>query len=330
MVNEKVQVNTKYPGILRSMYTTMLRIRTFEEKIVEVYGAQEMKCPVHLCIGQEAIAAGVMQNLQGCDFVASNHRGHGHAIAKGISMKSLMAEFYGRVDGCSGGKGGSMHIIDNDLGVIGTSAIVGGGIPIGVGYGLASKIRGDESITAVFFGDGAADEGVLYESINFAALKRLPVIFVCENNFYATNSHHSQRHPTGKIGDTASSYGIPGYSIDGNDVVEVFQAAQSAAGRARRGLGPSIIEATTYRWKGHVGPSADFESGCREENELLEWMERCPIKQFTRVILDEGLMTEEEMLELEESIKTEVDEAERFGAESPYPDESQLYKDLYA
>ena len=182
-----------------ALFKSMLRIRLFEEKIVELYPEQEMRCPVHLCIGQEAIAAGVSLHLENEDYVFSNHRGHGHAIAKGADMAPLMAEFYGKATGCSKGKGGSMHIIDVDKGMLGTSAIVGGGIPMGVGAALASHIKRDKKITVIYFGDGAADEGVFYESMNFASLKKLPVVFICENNYYATNSHQKARHPTCEI-----------------------------------------------------------------------------------------------------------------------------------
>jgi pyruvate dehydrogenase E1 component alpha subunit len=179
---QKYGLNTLTKKILLDLYKSMLRIRMFEEKIVDLYPEQEMKCPVHLCIGQEAIAAGVCQHLEKGDYVFSNHRGHGHCLAKGTKMRPLMAEFYGKATGCSGGKGGSMHIIDIENGILGTSAIVGGGIPMGVGAALAASIRGEDSVTAVFFGDGAFDEGAFYESFNFATLKRLPVVFVCENN----------------------------------------------------------------------------------------------------------------------------------------------------
>lgn len=314
---------------LVQMYSVMLRIRLFEERIVELYPEQEMKCPVHLCIGQEAIAAGVCLNLKKEDYVFSNHRGHGHSLAKGTAMRPLMAEFYGKITGCSRGKGGSMHIIDIDNGILGTSAIVGGGIPMGVGASLASVMKGENRVTTIFFGDGAFDEGVLYESFNFAALKKLPVVFICENNFYATNSHQSARQPGCKIAESAASYNSYGTCVDGNDVMAVYKSAQEAVSRARRGGGPTLIEAKTYRWKGHVGPEADFEKGFRPKEELLYWMEKCPIKTFKEFLLSKNVMTTAEFDEEAGKINKEIDDAVAFAKESPYPPESELLKDVY-
>lgn len=316
--------------LLKELYTSMLRIRMFEEKIVELYPAQEMKCPVHLCIGQEAIAAGVAANLKKEDYLFSNHRGHGHCLAKGSSMRSLMAEFYGRTTGCSKGKGGSMHLVDVENGILGTSAIVGGGIPMGVGTALSSLLRGDGRISVVFFGDGAYDEGVFFESFNFAALKKLPVIFVCENNLYATSSHQSARQPTCKISHSASAFDSPGACVDGNDVVEVYNAAREAAERARAGNGPTLIEAMTYRWKGHVGPETDFQKGCRPEEELIEWMKKCPVERFRAVLLEKNVITAEEMDEIAEAATGEIEDAVEFALGSPLPDPSELYTDLFS
>ena len=308
----------------------MLRIRLFEEKIVDLYPEQEMKCPVHLCIGQEAIAAGVSIHLETEDYVFSNHRGHGHAIAKGTDMASLMAEFYGRATGCSKGKGGSMHIIDVERGMLGTSAIVGGGIPMGVGAALASQIKKDNKITIIYFGDGAADEGVFYESMNFASLKKLPVVFICENNYYATNSHQKARHPTCEISTGAGpGFNIPTKCVDGNDVLAVSIAAKEAIAHARAGEGPSLIEATTYRWKGHVGPEADFEKGCRPEEELIDWIKKCPIKRTTETLLKENIMTPEDIETLKAEITEEIDKAVEFAKESPFPDVGELTTEVY-
>ncbi|MDP2689298.1 MAG: thiamine pyrophosphate-dependent dehydrogenase E1 component subunit alpha, partial [Deltaproteobacteria bacterium] len=299
------------------------------EKIVELYPAQEMKCPVHLCIGQEAIAAGVCLNLKKEDYIFSNHRGHGHCLAKGGEMGPLMAEFYGRSTGCSRGKGGSMHIIDIENGLLGTSAIVAGGIPMGVGASLASVMKGEGRVTAIFFGDGAYDEGAFYESFNFASLKKLPVVFVCENNFYATNSHQSARQPGCRISDSARAFDAHGACVDGNDVMAVYKAAQEAVSRARKGGGPSLIEAKTYRWKGHVGPDADHEKGCRPREELLYWMEKCPVRSFREFLLKENVLTEEEIASIASTINEEVLRAVEFGQKSPYPDASELLKDVY-
>ncbi len=316
-------------GLLMDMYSTMLRIRLFEEKIVELYPEQEMKCPVHLYIGQEAVATGVMANLEKRDYVFSNHRGHGHCIAKGTDMKSMMAEFYGRVTGCSRGKGGSMHLVDVENGILGTSAIVGGGIPHAVGAALASRLKGEDRVSVVFFGDGAVDQGTFYESMNFASLKRLPVVFVCENNFYATNSPQTARHPTCQVAATASSYGMEGACVDGNDVLSVYRASREAVLRARRGDGPTLIEAVTYRWKGHVGPDCDHEKGCRPKAELVEWMERCPVKVFKKYLLESGVVNEEELSRIQGEIEKEIEEAVEFAKKSPLPEGEELFKDLY-
>jgi len=322
-------LNTLTKKVLIDLYESMLRIRMFEEKIVELYPEQEMKCPVHLCIGQEAIAAGVCLHLHKNDFVFSNHRGHGHCLAKGTPMKPLMAEFYGKETGCSKGKGGSMHIIDIENGILGTSAIVGGGIPMGVGAALASSMKGEDNVTAIFFGDGAFDEGAFYESFNFASLKKLPVVFVCENNFYATNSHQSARQSGCRISESAASFDSRGHCVDGNDPLAVYKAAQDAVALARKGGGPSLIEAKTYRWKGHVGPEEDWTKGCRPKEELDYWKEQCPIKKFTALLLEKGAMTTEEMEQAKSVINAELAEAVEFAKASPFPKATALLEDVY-
>jgi len=316
--------------LLRDLYTSMLRIRLFEEKIVELYPEQEMKCPVHLCIGQEAVAVGVAAVLKREDYLFSNHRGHGHCLAKGMDMKALMAELYLRTTGCSRGKGGSMHLVDTSVSIPGTSAIVGGGIPMAVGAALASAMRGDGRIAVVFFGDGAFDEGVYHESMNFAALRRLPVVFVCENNFYATNSPQDARQPLCRIAESASSYGVPGVCIDGNNVLEVLDASLDAAERARSGKGPTLIEAKTYRWKGHVGPEVDHEKGARPMDELFHWMKRCPVRNFEEALLKAGILDDGQTAAMRENIRKEIDEAVEFSKRSPRPEASDLLTQVYA
>ncbi|MBI5827171.1 MAG: thiamine pyrophosphate-dependent dehydrogenase E1 component subunit alpha [Deltaproteobacteria bacterium] len=315
---------------LKNIYSTMLRIRMFEEKIVELYPEQEMRCPVHLCIGQEAVPAGVCANLHAMDYVFSNHRGHGHCIAKGSGFKPLMAELYGKSTGCSGGKGGSMHLIDTENGVMGTSAIVGGGIPMGVGAALASSMRGEERVTVIFFGDGAYDEGVFHESFNFASLKKLPVVFVCENNFYATNSPQSARQPVCRISESARAFNAPGVCVDGNDAAAVYRASREAVERARKGGGPTLIEAATYRWKGHVGPEEDFEKGFRDREELIHWKGRCPINAFAERLAASDIISRRDMEGLARGIEKELDEAVAYAKKSPYPAEHDLLSDVYA
>ncbi len=308
---------------------TMLKIRRFEEKIVDIYPAQEMKTPVHLYIGEEAIAAGVCANLKKDDYIFSNHRNHGHCIAKGADIKLFMAEFYGKVTGCSKGKGGSMHTVSPECGILGTSAIVGGGIALAVGAALASKLRKDKRVSVAFFGDGAVDEGIFHESLNFASLKKLPVIFVCENNFYATNSPISARQPHDNIAKRSEGYDIPGIQVNGNDVLKIYEYAKEAVQRARDAGGPTLIECRTYRWKGHVGPDCDHYQGCRPREELEEWMNRCPIEAYKEHLLKDQLITDIEVKDMIKAIDNEIESALRFAQESPFPDEQELFKDVY-
>jgi len=325
----QVKTTAASPDLLTSLYRCMLRIRMFEEKIVELYPEQEMKCPVHLCIGQEAISAGVMANLRKEDFVLSNHRGHGHCLAKGTSMRSIMAELYGRTTGCSKGKGGSMHLVDVENGIPGTTAIVGGGIPLAVGTALASKMRGNGRVSVAFFGDGAFDEGAFYESFNFASLRKLPVVFVCENNGYATNSPQSARQPSCRIADTAAAFSAHGVCVDGNDAAEVYGAAKEAVERARAGEGPGLIEAVTYRWKGHVGPEEDHLKGCRAEEELTEWKKRCPVRGLEEKLSGEGVLTAGTIEEMRGEIAREIEDSVEFALSSPLPTAADLTADVY-
>lgn len=315
--------------ILISLFETMLKIRMVEEKIIELYPDQEMRCPAHLCIGQEAIAAGVCANLKKTDYVFSNHRGHGHYIANGGDLDELMAELYGRVTGCSKGKGGSMHLVDTKNGFMGSSAIVGGGIPIAVGAAMSSAMQKQKRISVVFFGDGAVDEGTFSESLNFAALKKLPVFFVCENNFYATNSPVSARQALDNIYKRGLPYGISGLRIDGNDVVKVFEAAMVALKRVRNGKGPSLLECMTYRWKAHVGPDCDFETGCRPKYELDKWLKKCPIEKFKNSLLKEGILSVRDIEEMKGILRKEIEKAVSFAKSSPFPKKEELLKDVY-
>jgi acetoin:2,6-dichlorophenolindophenol oxidoreductase subunit alpha len=229
------------PDALKKLFTTMLTIRTVEERVAALYPEQEIKCPVHLCTGQEAVAAGVCIHLAKDDTIFSTHRSHGHCIAKGMELKPLIAELYGKTTGCARGKGGSMHLVDPERGIPGTTAIVGGCIPLAVGAALSAVLQKKAAVSAAFFGDGAVDEGAFAESLNFAALRKLPVVFVCENNNYATNSPRSARQPDVPIAERAAAYGMPGVAGDGNDVLEVYRLAEKAARRARRGEGEMLL-----------------------------------------------------------------------------------------
>ncbi|MFQ5645522.1 MAG: thiamine pyrophosphate-dependent dehydrogenase E1 component subunit alpha [bacterium] len=316
------------PEILRELLRKMLLIRRFEEKIIEEYPVQDMKTPVHLYIGEEAIAAGVCLHLRKDDYISSTHRSHGHCLAKGMDPKVLLAEFYGRANGCCRGKGGSMHPAAPELGIMGTSAIVGGGIGLAVGQALAAKMRGTGRISVPFFGDGAADEGIFHECLNFASLKKLPVVFICENNYYSVNSPLSARHPQESIALRAEGYGMEGIALDGNDAVDVYLAAGEAVSKARHGGGPTLLECRTYRWKGHVGPECDHEKGCRSREELEEWIEKCPL-ELHKGYLEKELLSEVEYNRLVREIDADLDEAVRFARESPFPAEDELLNDLY-
>lgn len=314
---------------LREMYYTLVKIRKVGERIAELYPEQEMRCPTHLSIGQEAIAVGVCANLRQDDYAFSFHRCHAHYLAKGGDVKRMIAELYGKKTGCARGKGGSMHLVAPEVGFMGASSIVAGTLPIAMGTALASTMQGLDRVSVSFFGDSAVEEGLFHETLNFAALKKLPVIFVSENNLYATHSHISIRQPRNNIYQRGEVYGIPGICVDGNDLLEVYWSAKEAVGRARRGEGPTLIECKTYRWREHVGPYYDYELGYRTKEELDYWMARCPVKRYGDKLKNSGLMTEEEMCQALKRAEQEVEEAVAFARKSPFPEETELLKDLY-
>ena len=318
------------PEFKRSLYRTMLRIRRVEEKIAELYPQQEMRCPCHLYIGQEAIAAGACAALSKEDYIVGSYRSHGIYLAKGGNLKSLLAEFYGKETGITRGRGGSMQLFAPEVGLLCTSAIVGGPVPIGVGAALAAKLRKESRVSVAFFGDGATEEGVFHESMNFASLKRLPVVFICENNFYATYSHQSARQCADNIYERAASYKMPGFRIDGNNVIEVYETTREAVERARRGEGPTLIECRTYRWLEHVGPYPDTHLGYRSEEELKEWMSRCPIKTFEGRLLKEGMLTSAAIEQLASDLHKEISEAVLFAQKSPFPSAFTVGEGVYS
>lgn len=318
------------PATIRAMYVTMLRIRMLEERVAElVTPPAEIICPCHLYTGQEAIATGVCSALEKDDYVFSTHRSHGHYIAKGGDLKTLMAELYGRVTGCSKGRGGSMHLTSLDVGLPGSSAIVSGTIPLAVGAALAFSIQKKTGVSVAFFGDGAADEGAFYESLNFASLKKLPVIFVCENNLYSTHMPISDCLANTNIYKIAEAFNMPSSRIDGNDAVEVFKVANRAIENARRGKGPALIECMTYRWLGHVGPNFDVDKGLRSKEELDYWIDKCPIKALEGFLLKHDIVSESEKIQISRDIEEEINEAIVFAKESPYPDEDNLLGDVF-
>lgn len=316
---------------LKQLFDDMLRIRVIEEKIADAYGEQEMRCPVHLCIGQEAIASGVCAALDPEDQVLSGHRAHGHYLAKGGNLKSLMAEIYGKANGCSQGKGGSMHLIDLSVGFLGSTPIVGSTIPIAVGAALGAQMRSEQKVTVVFFGDGATEEGVFHESLNFAVLKQLPIVFICENNLFSVYSPLSVRQPEGRdIYSLAKAFGVPSFQADGNEVEDVYKLANEAVQRARNGGGPTFLEFKTYRYRDHVGPFYDFDLGYRPESELKEWQERCPIELLKARMLGDGSLSNDDVTASTEGFETEIAEAISYAKSSPFPEESDLFEDIYA
>lgn len=312
-----------------ALYRGMLRMRLVEERIGELYTEQEMRCPCHLYIGQEAVASGACAHLAPSDHLFGTYRGHGIYLAKGGDLKQLLAELYGKQTGCTRGRGGSMQLAAPEVGLVCTSAIVGGTIPMAVGAALTAAVRRTGAIAMVFFGDGATEEGVFHESLNFAALKRLPVVFVCENNLYACYSHQRQRQALDNIAARASVYGMPGERVDGNRVMDVYDAAGRAVAAAREGRGPSLIECRTYRWLEHVGMNDDTALGYRSPQELQEWKARCPIQQFEAELIADGSLTAATAATMAEEIDRELDEAVAFAKASPLPDPRELARGVY-
>jgi len=312
---------------LFSLYRRMLPMRLAEEGIVAHYAEQEMRCPVHLHIGQEAPSASVAECVQPeIDRVFGTHRSHGPYLALDGSLEAFFGELYGKQTGCCRGRGGSMHLIAKDSGYWGSSALVGGVIPIAVGAALAARQQGTGGTAVCFFGDGAVDEGVFYESMSFAALRRLPVLFLCENNFYATLSRQRDRQLLDNIPKRAQSFGVPSERVDGNDVVATHAACHRAFARARDGQGPSLIEARTYRWMAHVGPSPD----ARSQNELQQWQARCPLMRCEQLLLSEHGFSDGEIAELHRDIEQQVQSAIAHAQEAPFPDVAEFLAEAEA
>jgi len=314
---------------LKAMYATMLKIRKFEEKVAEGCRKGKVICPAHLYTGQEAVATGVCANLRRDDYAFGTHRSHGVYIAKGGDLNALMAEIFGRRTGCSKGKGGSMHVVAPDVGILGTSSLVGGIIPLAVGTALASTIQGNDRVSVPFFGDAGTDEGVSHESFNFASLKKLPVIFVCENNRYSSHLHISFRQPREDIVRFAKANNMPGVRVDGNNVLEVYKAARKAVKYTRKGKGPILLECLVNRWRGHVGPNWDYCVGLRSKKQVDEWKRNDPIKTFGEFLLKRKVLSGSEMEKISENVDIEIEEAVTFAEDSPYPDPSEVAKDIY-
>ena len=319
-----------YPRkLLVKLYFDMLRIRKIQLHIESLYHLDEMKTPIHLSIGQEAVAVGVCANLCQNDYISSSHRSHGHYLAKGGDLKRLIAELYCRETGCSRGHGGSMHLVDTSVGHIGSSSIVGGGIPIGTGLGFSIQMKGEDRVSVIFFGDGAANEGVLYESINFAILKKLPVIFIYENNQFSVCSHVSARQVGEIIFHKTPCDLMPSHVLNGNSVLEVYETTQQAVMHARQKSGPSFIECKTYRIREHAGAGSDKKLGYRLPEEIRAWELKCPVQTFLGMLLKNGILNEAEIQAMEETIDCEIDEAFRFAQRSPLPKPEDVTKYLF-
>lgn len=313
------------------LFRSQLRIRMVEEHIASHYGEQKMRCPVHLSIGQEAVAVGVCAALQTQDLAISTHRSHAHYLAKGGSLTAMVAEILGKATGCSAGKGGSMHLIDLECGFLGSTPIVGATIPIGTGAALAAKLEGSGKVVAVFFGEGATEEGVFFESINFAALHNLPVLFVCENNRYSVYSPLSVRQPRERdLLKMVAANGVSSSREDGSDVNAVHAIAAAAVADIRGGAGPSLLEFSTYRYLEHCGPQTDDHLNYRPAEEVEHWKARCPVKLEQARLLKEGALSEEELARIVATVEREIHEAFEAAEAAPFPCEQELFTEVFA
>lgn len=313
--------------LVEDFYRTMLKIRKFEKKVEQVFLDGEVPGFVHLYIGEEAIATGVCANLTKTDYIASTHRGHGHTLAKGADLNKAMAEIFGRKTGLCKGKGGSMHIADFSVGMLGANGVVGGGFNLAVGAAMAIDFQERKDVAVVFFGDGASNRGTFHEAANMAAIWDLPVVFVCENNEWASTTPHGSQTSVENIADRAVGYGMPSIIVDGNNVFDVYKASKEAIERARQGGGPTLVECKTYRIKGHfVGDPEKY----RTREEVQERFDNNdPIKNFERDVLEKNLLTRKEMKEIEEQIVKDIEDALEFARTSPFPDEEELFSDVY-
>ncbi|MBC7263514.1 MAG: pyruvate dehydrogenase (acetyl-transferring) E1 component subunit alpha [Chloroflexi bacterium] len=313
----------KLLDMLEKMYT----IRYFEQKADELFGRGKIHGTMHLSVGQEATAVGSIAPLRPNDYIASTHRGHGHCIAKGADVRRMMAEFLGKETGYCRGRGGSMHIADVEAGNLGATGVVGGGIPTAVGAALASKLAGDDKVTICFFGDGAANLGIFHEGLNLAAIWQLPVVFVCENNQYGMSMPVQKSMPVKDVAERAASYAMPGVVVDGNDVLQVYEAVSEAVQRAREGKGPSLIECKTYRWKGH---SKSDQERYRTREEVEAWKKKDPIARFQKWLLEKGIATEEEIEAISARARQIIEDAVAFAETSPEPSPDTIMEGVYA
>lgn len=312
------------PELAARLYRSMYRIRRVEEEIARVYPTDRVKSPVHLSIGQEAVATGVCEALRPADIVFGSYRGHAMYLAKGGDLCGMIAELYGKLDGTARGKGGSMHLVDVANGVMGTSAVVGTSIPNAVGYAYALRLKGSSDIVVSFFGDGATEEGVFAESLNFAALKRLPILFVCENNGYAIHTPQVRRQSVPNICDKVTPFGIPAVRIENNDVVSIYEQARTAVGALRRpGSGPFFMECMTYRLLEHVGPQEDFGLGYRDQSEAAPWRANDPVRALAAAV------PSGQRGPLEQAVEQEIRDAFAYAEASPFPGPEELARHVF-
>lgn len=310
--------------LITNIYKSLYKIRRVEEEIAKVYPTNKIKSPVHLSIGQEAVSVGVCQALKSTDIVFGTYRSHASYLAKGGDLKKMIAELYGKVTGCAKGKGGSMHLIDVKHGVMGTSAVVGTTIPNAVGFAYGLQYQKKDSIVVSFFGDGAVDEGVFYESINFAKIKNLPIIFICENNFYAIHTHQNLRHSNPNIWEKVQAFGIESERIEDMDVFKIYDRVSNAVKQLRAGKkGPFFFECLTYRWKEHVGPGDDFHLGYRDQSEREPW-----VKNDQLVKVGNQIEAKKRKI-IEQNLEKEIKSAFDFAEKSPFPKDFELYSDVF-
>lgn len=314
-----------------NLFRQMYRIRAVEEEIALRYPQGKMRCPVHLSIGQECIPAIYGESISTRDFAVSTHRGHAHYLAKGGNLNAMIAEIYGKSTGCAKGKGGSMHLIDLNVNFMGTSAIVGNSIPVGVGLGLSVQLKETDQISCVFLGDGAIEEGVFYESVNFAAVRNLPVLFICENNLYSVYSPLSVRQPKGRsIAKMVEAMGIEVGIGDGSDIVASQQLMQESVDKVRSGSGPCFLEFSTYRWREHCGHSFDNDIGYRSQDEFLEWQAKDPLTILEQSLSSAQFDLHEKLRTCKTTINQEIIDAFEFAEASPFPEQADAYRGVYA
>jgi len=329
-MQNKSTSNGVAPRKAKALYRSMVVIREAQEALIEEYHpADEMRCPVHFCVGQEGPPAGVCENLTTDDYIFTGHRSHGYYMAKGGSLNGLFAELYGKETGCNSGKAGSMEICNEEVNFYSGTILVGT-LPIAAGAALASQMRGEDRVTVAVFGDGGADEGLVYETLNFAALKQLPMVFIVENNLYATYSRQSSRQAVCDLAARGRAFGVPSRRLQGNDVLGVFRATRRAVSKARRGLGPTLLELDTYRWCPHVGPENDDHFMNRPPEELQAWQDSCPIEGLKATLTENGILNESDIRAVAKEVKEEIQAAFAFAKASPFPPPATFDQFVYS